>query len=484
MKLSTLIGAPCNPDPEISGLTADSRDVRPGTLFAALAGVAADGAAFIDEAIEAGATAVLTSAATAAGRADLSARGIAVVGVDDPRRALAFAAARLFAGRPAKVVGVTGTNGKTSTAWFAAGVWRVLGRRAGVIGTLGAIGDGYERELRHTTPDPIVVHSVLSEMAAAGVERVAMEASSHGLAQRRVDAVRFDGGAFTNITQDHLDYHADFADYFSAKRRLFEDCLVDGASAVISMDGRGARDMRDAAASLGRNVVEAGFAGRDLRLTDVRADVDGLVATVAVDGASISFSLPCIGAFQAENALTAAGLVGASEGGRAFSEAIAALDGLAGPPGRMQRAATVNGAGVYVDYAHTPDALRVVLAAARPHATGRLVAVIGAGGDRDRGKRPLMGAAAQALADLVIVTDDNPRTEDPAAIRQAVLAGAPGAIEIGDRRDAIRRAVRELRAGDLLVVAGKGHERGQVIGDRVYPFDDVEAVIDAAGAAA
>lgn len=480
--LSALLGVSCTPDPLIGGVTADSRTAMPGDLFAALAGVSADGARFIDDAVAKGAAAVLADVATARARRDLSARGVAVVGVADPRRALAFAAARFFEARPDRVVGVTGTNGKTSTAWFCAGIWRRLGHRAGVVGTLGALGDGFAAPLAHTTPDPVTLHRTLAAMAAAGIDRVAMEASSHGLAQRRVDAVRFEAAGFTNITQDHLDYHVDFEAYFLAKQHLFTNAVAAGGAAVFAMAGAGSRRMRDIAAARGLRIVETGAEAADIRLVAASSRVDGLSAAIETAGRKVQISMPCIGDFQLDNALVAAGLVASVEDGVSFADAVAALDDLAAPPGRMQRAASFNGAAVYVDYAHTPDALRVALRAARAHATGRLVVVFGAGGDRDRSKRPRMGEAATACADVVIVTDDNPRSEDPAAIRREVCAGAPGAVSIGDRMTAIVEAVSGLHPGDVLIVAGKGHEQGQIVGDKVHPFDDVDAVREAVAA--
>ncbi|MEO1013810.1 MAG: UDP-N-acetylmuramoyl-L-alanyl-D-glutamate--2,6-diaminopimelate ligase [Pseudomonadota bacterium] len=484
MKLSELLARNCHPDPDISGLTADSRRVAPGVLFGAFKGVDADGAAFIDDAVARGAAAILAVTDVAAKRAtEFEEKGVAVVGDDEPRRAFAKAAARLYGPRPEKAVGVTGTNGKTSTAWFAAGVWARLGRASGSIGTLGALAPGFERALGMTTPEPALLHQTLRDMATAGVDRVAIEASSHGLAQFRVDGVAFDAAAFTNITQDHLDYHPTFADYEAAKRRLFEACVVEGGVAVISMDGAGADRMRAAASERGLATVETGRTGRDIRLARVDARVDGLSAAAEIDDRTIEFSMPCIGAFQVENALTAAALAASVEDERPYADAVLALDGLAAPPGRMQKAAEVNGAAAYVDYAHTPDALETALSAARAHARRRLVVIIGAGGDRDRAKRPLMGAAAAGGADIVIVTDDNPRSEDPASIRRDLIAGAPGALEIGDREEAVIKAVSMLEAGDLLIVAGKGHETGQIVGEEVRPFDDRAAVVAAAEAA-
>ena len=470
MRLSALAAAPCSPDPEITGLTADSRMVRDGFLFAALPGAVADGAAFIPQAEKAGAAAVLA-------RPGVATR-LPLVADAEPRRRLADMASRFFPQQPRFIAGVTGTNGKTSTAVFARALWEMLGESAGFLGTLGAKARGFDRALAHTTPDPVTLHETLDAMARAGVTHLCMEASSHALAQHRADAVRFSAAAFTNITQDHLDYHADFADYFAAKQRLFVDLLPRSATAVVNLDGEGGDAVAQAAKARGLQTLTTGAEGKDLRLHSLTPLASGLEIAVAADGARFRLSLPLIGAFQAENALLAAGLVIAS--GRKAAEVLPLLENLPGVPGRMQRAASVNGAGVYVDYAHTPDAVATALAAIRPHAAGRVIAIIGAGGDRDRKKRPLMGAAAAEGADIVIVADDNPRTEEPAAIRREVMSGCPDAEEIGDRARAIAHGVAMLREGDVLLIAGKGHETGQVVGKETLPFDDVEVARRAA----
>jgi UDP-N-acetylmuramoyl-L-alanyl-D-glutamate--2,6-diaminopimelate ligase len=473
MRLSSLLGEACNPDPEIAGLTADSRAVRPGFLFAALPGEKVDGAAFIADAERAGAAAIL---------ARPGARSRVVLVADaNPRRRLAAIAARFYERQPRIVVGVTGTNGKTSTTRFAAALWRSLGRGAGSLGTLGAEGPSYARPLQHTTPEPIVLHETLAELAGAGADSVAMEVSSHALAQHRADGVCFAGAAFTNITQDHLDFHGSFEAYFAAKLRLFTELVPPEGFAAINADGAGSRQIAEAAGARGLRLVTTGAAGRTLRLTRCEPEPSGLRIAVSAEGAArapIEINLGLIGRFQAENALLAAGaVIGAGE---AIEPTLDALRALEGPPGRMQFAATAAGGAVYIDYAHTPDAVATALAAIRPHATGRLIAIIGAGGDRDRTKRPLMGRAAAAAADIVIVADDNPRSEDPAEIRRAILAGAPGALEIGDRGEAIRRGVSMLEPGDVLLIAGKGHETGQEIGGRVLPFSDLVAARQAA----
>lgn len=464
MKLSALAAAPCSPDPDITGLTPDSRAVRNGYLFAALPGAAADGANFIPQAEKAGAAAVLAQPG-AKTRLPLIADG-------EPRRRLADMAARFYPRQPGFVAGVTGTNGKTSTAVFASALWTMLGKQAGSIGTLGAQAPGYERKLLHTTPEPVTLHETLDAMATAGVSHLVMEVSSHALSQFRADGVRFSAAAFTNITQDHLDFHADFADYFHAKKRLFLELLPKAGVAVVNMDGEGAEEIAAAAFARGVRVISTGSRGTDLRLVSRKPQPGGLAIDVEAEGRRHDLRLPLIGAFQAENALVAAGVVMAS--GYKAEDVLPLLQRLPGVPGRMQHAADVDGAGVYVDYAHTPDAVATALAAIRPHAQGRVVAIIGAGGDRDRKKRPLMGGAAASGADRVIVTDDNPRTEDPATIRREVLAGCPGAEEIGDRAEAIAKGVAMLSKGDILLIAGKGHETGQIVGKATLPFDDVE----------
>ena len=468
MRLSELFpGAAPGSDAVVAGITADSRAVRPGWVFAALPGSRADGRQFVASAAEAGAVAVLSLPGTRA--------PVPVIEADEPRLALAHAAAKLSPGQPGHVAGITGTNGKTSVARFTSQLWSMLGHEAGSLGTLGAFAPGYEYALRHTTPDPVEVHQVLSQMAGLGTTHLAMEVSSHGLAQHRADAVRFAQAAFTNITQDHLDYHADFADYLRAKLRLLTELLPEGAGAVIGMDGPGSDEVTRRALAAGRRVVGVGRAGDALRLEALTPTPTGLAVTVAHDGGGAELHLPLIGAFQADNALVAAGLV--IDGGAGAGRVLDLLQSVTAAPGRMEHAATkrVPGgeAAVYVDYAHTPDAVATALRAARPHASGRLHVVLGAGGDRDASKRALMGRAAHEGADVVIVTDDNPRTEDPGPIRQAVASGAPGARVVAERGEAIAAAMDGLGAGDVLLIAGKGHEKYQVIGEGTYPFDDV-----------
>jgi UDP-N-acetylmuramoyl-L-alanyl-D-glutamate--2,6-diaminopimelate ligase len=452
---------------DVSGLAADSREVRPGDLFAALSGSRTDGGRFIADAMAKGAVAVLAAPGAVSG--DLS---VPVLTDADPRRRLALLAARFFGTQPRDVVAVTGTNGKTSTVDFAAQLWSQLGERAGSLGTLGVRAAGYDAPLRHTSPDPVTLHRHLAGLAAAGIEHLALEASSHGLDQRRLDGVRIAAAAFTNLTRDHLDYHRSFEDYVAAKRRLFDTLLETGAGAVINMDDPVGLDLAEVARGRGLRLFRYGRRGVELKLIEVVAGDGRLRMEIELFGRSHRIALNLIGEFQAANALAAFGLVVAT--GADAQSAAEALRHLSGVPGRLQRAAVhPSGAPVFVDYAHTPDALAKVLEAARPHAARRLVVVFGCGGDRDPGKRPQMGAVVAARADLAIVTDDNPRTEDPAAIRRAALAACPGAQEIGDRAEAIRFAVAGLEAGDVLVIAGKGHEQGQIVGDRVLPFDDV-----------
>ncbi|WP_031551084.1 UDP-N-acetylmuramoyl-L-alanyl-D-glutamate--2,6-diaminopimelate ligase [Parvularcula oceani] len=465
------------PAVEVAGVTADSRAVEPGYLFAALPGSQADGRRFIPQAVEAGAVAVLALPGTQA--------PVPVIESEEPRLTLAQIAMSLHPGQPRHVAGITGTNGKTSVARFAAQLWTALGHPSGTLGTLGAFAPGYDYALRHTTPDPVEIHQVLSTMARLGTTHLAMEVSSHGLAQHRADGVRFSQAAFTNITQDHLDYHGDFADYLAAKLRLVTELLPEGETAVIGADGAGSAEVIAATLGAGRRVCSVGRKGERLMLRSLEPLPTGLRMEVEVEGRTHALSLPLIGAFQADNALVAAGL--ALTSGHDDSAVLPALEHLSAAPGRMQHAGTkrVRGgeAAIYVDYAHTPDAVSTALAAIRPHAEGEVHIVLGAGGDRDRTKRPLMGRAAAEGAERVIVTDDNPRTEAPGPIREAVAEGAPGARIVPDRAAAIQEAVEALGPGDVLLIAGKGHEKYQIVGEVTYPFDDVAIAQEAARAA-
>ena len=461
-------------DPLLSGLTVDSRAVRSGTLFAALPGARMHGAEFIGPALRMGAAAILTDAEGAKLAAEaLAGTEAALVIADDPREALAYAAALWFGAQPATMVAVTGTNGKTSVATFARQIWAALGHAAINIGTTGVEG-AWEAPSSHTTPDPITLHAMLADAEAAGVTHAAMEASSHGLDQRRMDGVRLRAAGFTNLTQDHLDYHHTMEAYAEAKAGLFSRLLPEDGAAVINLNGAGGAAMADLCAARGIRTLTIGHeAGADLRIRGQRYDATGQDLRFDWQGQPYQVHLNLVGGFQAENVLVAAGLVIGA--GAAPGDVFRALSGLTGVRGRMQLAAKrKNGAAVYVDYAHTPDAIETALKALRPHVLGRIVIVFGAGGDRDTTKRPLMGAAARAHADVLYVTDDNPRSEEPAAIRAAILAACPEANEVGDRAEAILRGVDALGPGDALLIAGKGHETGQTIMGQVYPFDDVE----------
>jgi UDP-N-acetylmuramoyl-L-alanyl-D-glutamate--2,6-diaminopimelate ligase len=464
----------------IATLTANSRAVTPGALFAALPGSRADGRAFIAEAVARGAAAVLAPEGTAWPEG-VPARPL--ITAADPRRALARMAAAFHAAQPRQVVAVTGTNGKTSTVDFLRQLWTLDGARAASLGTLGLIAEGFASGPSLTTPDPVALHATLAALAAAGIDRAAMEASSHGIEQRRLDGVRLAAAGFTNLTRDHLDYHGTMEAYRAAKLRLFDALLEPGTPMIVNADMDGTtRHALDAVAARRRlPLLTVGEAGTDLRLLRQVPLPDGQVILLARPGAAapeeIRLALP--GRFQADNVLMAAGLAIAT--GMEAPRVLALLPRLVGVRGRMERAALLpNGAAVYVDYAHTPDALERLLAALRPHAPrergARLYVVFGAGGDRDPGKRPLMGAACARLADVCWVTDDNPRSEDPAAIRAAVLAACPGGIDAGDRAGAIARAMAALGPGDVLAVAGKGHESGQTIAGVTHPFDDAETV--------
>jgi UDP-N-acetylmuramoyl-L-alanyl-D-glutamate--2,6-diaminopimelate ligase len=463
-----------NGDPDIRGLTADSRAVEPGFLFAALPGTKVHGKVFIADAVKRGAVAVLIDDLQALAALHREYPGVPVVVDPNPRRRLAQMAARFHAPQPKTIAAVTGTNGKTSVAAFTRQIWEHAGRRAASLGTLGVVGPDFERAGALTTPDPVSLHRELQDLARQRIDDVAIEASSHGLDQFRLDGLDLSAAAFTNLSRDHLDYHRTMEAYLAAKARLFGELMPRGRSAVLNADVPEFEALARLCRSRSHCIYAYGTGARtELRLLATRPTAAGQEIDLKVLGRSHTVSLPLVGRFQAMNALAALGLALAT--GVARDQAVAALGKLAGVPGRVQHVAShPNGAPIFVDYAHTPDALENVLTALRPHCRGRLVVVFGAGGDRDAGKRPVMGEVTTRLADVVIVTDDNPRSEDAAAIRRAILAAAPGAHEIGDRGEAIAFAIDMLHPDDLLVLAGKGHERGQVIGDVTYPFEDAE----------
>jgi len=459
----------------VSGLAVDSRSVKPGDLFFALAGAKTDGARFIDAAIASGAVAV------AGDHPPPGAYRVPFVITPNPRRALALAAAKFFPRQPQTIAAVTGTSGKTSVAAFTRQIWQRLGHESASIGTIGLVSPKRTIYGSLTTPDPIALHRQLDEIAREGVTHLAFEASSHGLDQYRLDGVRISAGGFTNLSRDHMDYHPDVAHYLAAKLRLFRDLVASGGAAVISADHDCSQAAIDAARAAKLRILAVGRngdgAGEGIRL--VEAEIDGFAQKLMLEhrGQGHAVRLPLVGEFQIENALVSAGLaIGTGSEPKAV---IASLELLEGARGRLERVAERNGAPIFVDYAHKPDALAKALQALRPYAKRKLVVVFGAGGDRDAGKRPLMGAIAAENADHVIVTDDNPRSENPQTIRAAILNAAMGAEEIGDRAEAIRTAISDLQPGDALLIAGKGHETGQIVGDRTLPFSDHDAVASA-----
>lgn len=454
---------------EIVGLSADSRSVQPGYLFAALTGAEQDGAAYIDSAIRHGAVAVLTAPHVA-----IASKAVHVVLDDNPRRKLALLAARFYAEQPRFIAAVTGTNGKTSVAWFVRQIWETLGYKAASIGTLGAIGPGSPGGPSLTTPDPVQLHRQLAEFASAGVDHAVIEASSHGLAQYRLDGVKVMAAAFTNLSRDHLDYHRTEEEYFYAKKRLFAEVMPPGRTAVINADSPHAAEIETLCWARGDKIITYGETATDLRLVSTELRDAGQTMIVEYKGEKYEIKLPLAGKFQASNALASAGLVLATTG-MPVESVFEALEKLTPVPGRMELAARhPNGAPVFVDFAHTPEGLENCLEALRPYAKKRLIVVFGCGGDRDPGKRPLMGAIARDMADVVYITDDNPRREDPTKIRAQIKEACPDGIEIGDRRRAIRAAIEVLKPGDALVIAGKGHEQGQILAKETIPFNDAE----------
>jgi len=457
---------------EVAGVTSDSRKVKPGFLFVAIAGNKTDGARFVKQAASDGAVAL-----AAEQRPDTLPDAMAFIRAANPRRLLALAAAKIFPRQPATIAAVTGTSGKTSVAAFTRQIWSELGYRAASIGTVGVVSPQGERYGSLTTPDPVELHRTLDQLAKEGVTHLALEASSHGLDQHRLDGVRIAAGGFTNLSRDHLDYHPSIEAYLAAKLRLFEDLLPAGGAAVIGVDDCYAHQVVEVAKKRGLKMIAVGEQGADIKFAGATIDGFNQIVTIVHEGRIYKVRLPLVGAFQVQNAGIAAGLAIAT--GAEPSRAFAAMEKLVGAKGRLELAGTHNGAPIFIDYAHKPDALKKALESLRPYARGKLVVVFGAGGDRDTGKRPIMGRIASENADRVIVTDDNPRSESPAAIRAAILAQAPGAVEIGDRAEAIQKSIAALASGDVLLIAGKGHEVGQIIGDRVVPFSDHEAVTSA-----
>jgi UDP-N-acetylmuramoyl-L-alanyl-D-glutamate--2,6-diaminopimelate ligase len=457
----------------VTGFAIDSRKVAPGTVFGAFRGTAQNGEDYIPAAIAAGAVAIVA-------RPEAIVEGAIHIAEPEPRRAFARAAAKFFAPFPETVVAVTGTNGKTSTVELARQLWRMAGFHAASIGTLGVTTSDESVSTGLTTPDIATFLSNVAGLKREGVSHVAFEASSHGLSQFRTEGLPVMAGAFTNLSRDHLDYHGTMEAYLEAKLRLFSEVIRPDGAAVVWMDDPYAARVAEIASERGLRVIGVGVAGETLRLVKREPTQLGQKLTIEAEGATHVVKLPLIGAYQAANALTAAGLLLGT--GSALKDILSSLARVQPVRGRLERAAISKaGAPIYVDYAHTPDGLEAAIAALRPHVAKRLIVLFGAGGDRDKGKRPLMAEVAARSADHVIVTDDNPRSEDPAAIRREVLAGAPGAIEIGDRRSAIAAAIAEAGADDIVLLAGKGHEQGQIVGDRVLPFDDVQVARECAG---
>ncbi len=478
LRLSDILRRDLDEDPIVTGVTADSRKVDQGTLFCALPGTASDGRDFIPQALAQGASAILAPDDTNGIEMPAS----MLVRVSDVRRAYALAAKAFYGAQPKTCVAITGTNGKTSVATFCRQIFASLGHKSASMGTLGVVkqdATGKEEAITGpglTTPDAADLAKHLADLAQDGVTHLALEASSHGIDQRRLDGVSLTAAGFTNLTQDHLDYHATMDAYRSAKLRLFESLLPRGKTAVLNADSDSYNAFAAMSILSGLNVMSVGERSQHLCMTGRDLTVDGQILYLDYKGKSYETKLPLAGLFQASNALVAAGLAIAA--GEEIGGVLHALSKLQGARGRLERVGSKsNGAEIYVDYAHTPDGLETVLKALRPHTHGKLACVFGCGGDRDRTKRPLMGAIADRLSDRAIVTDDNPRSEDPAAIRAEVMAGmGAGAVQIGDRRQAIFEAVASLKAGDVLVVAGKGHEQGQTIAGKVLPFDDVNVV--------
>jgi UDP-N-acetylmuramoyl-L-alanyl-D-glutamate--2,6-diaminopimelate ligase len=459
-----------------TSLTSDSRKVTRGGLFAALAGSKTDGARFVADAVGRGAAAVLARPELAD---EAKALGVQFIADENPRLGLARLAAEYYGAQPDVVAAVTGTKGKSSIVAFLREIWTALGKPAASLGTVGVIGPGGTVPLSHTTPDPVEIHALLAQLKKDGVDHLAIEASSHGLDQFRLDGVKIQAAGFTNLTRDHMDYHSTFEHYLAAKLRLVDEVVAPDGVAVINADGEHADAFIAAARRRDLHLITVGELGETIKLTARDSQSDAQALTIQFAGSTYNVLLPLAGAFQASNALVAAGLaIGLGEDA---AKVFAALAQLKGAPGRMEKVAfAASGAPIYVDYAHTPDSLEKVLQALRPHTKNKLHVVFGCGGDRDKGKRPLMGQIAMALADDVIVTDDNPRSENAAMIRREILAAAKDAREIGDRHKAIQTAIAALQAGDVLVIAGKGHESGQYVGANIIPFSDRDEAVKAA----
>jgi UDP-N-acetylmuramoyl-L-alanyl-D-glutamate--2,6-diaminopimelate ligase len=465
-----VMGTADNRNVDITGLTCDSREVEPGYLFAALPGTQSDGRDFIDEALGRGAVCILAQSGTVLEKQH---QDTSLLVDDNPRRRFALMAARFFDVQPETIVAVTGTNGKTSVVSLARQIWTNLGRSAASMGTLGISAPERETVGSLTTPDPVGLHQDIRDLAAEGVSHLAVEASSHGLSQCRLDGVKIGAAGFTNLTRDHLDYHKSMDEYLAAKARLFSEVMAPGGTAVLNADAPEFRTLTKICLTRGHKVISYGLGQGDIHCESIIATQTGFSLEINAQGTRADVALSLIGNFQILNVLCAVGLVLA--GGEDIHAVLQTLSALEGAPGRLQR---IKGhpkrASVFVDYAHTPEALASVLRALRPHTKGKLSVVFGCGGDRDTGKRPEMGRVAQALANKIIVTDDNPRSEDPSEIRGQVLKACPQAQEIGDRAEAISTAVADLEADDLLIIAGKGHETNQIVGDRVLPFSDVD----------
>lgn len=475
MRLSEVLPAdialpPGTQNVSVAGITAASAAVGPGAIFAALPGAKVDGASFVPEAVARGAVAIIVGK----NKNVRVPEGVALIEVDNPRAALAKIAAKLAGRQPACAVAVTGTSGKTSVADFTRQIFSALGHKAASVGTIGIVKPSGAVYGSLTTPDPVTLHASLAALAEEGVTHLAFEASSHGLDQNRLDGVELAAGAFTNLGRDHMDYHPTVEAYLKAKLRLFTELLKPGQAAVINADGAYAAEVAAAAAAHGLRVMKVGTGGDALKRTSLTRDGFRQIIGVAAGGRSYDVELPLVGAYQVENALVAAGLAIAV--GEDTGLVLKALSGLKGVPGRLEIIGERNGGLAIVDYAHKPEALAAALDACRPFATGRLISVFGCGGDRDKGKRLIMGRISVERADVTIVTDDNPRSEQPAEIRREILAGANGAREIGDRAEAIATAIAMMGAGDVVLVAGKGHETGQIIGDRIVPFSDHDEV--------